>query len=160
MRYSFLFLLLLLSGCGFHLRGSVELPEQWLTLHLQSPSPNGELAGRVRAALGKSGVQWLAPGSANYILQLGSENFTQRNLSIGSNARATEFELKLSASLRVLSGNGEELMPKTELTTTRIMSHDPENVSGKVEESNMVRAEMRVELVQQILRRIRFLATN
>ena len=160
MRYSILFLLLLLSGCGFHLRGSVELPEQWLALHLQSPSPNSELAGRVRAALGKSGAQWLAPGSANYILQLGSENFSQRNLSIGSNARATEFELKLGASLRVLSGNGEEVLPKTELTTTRIMSHDPENVSGKVEESNLERAEMRVELVQQILRRIRYLATN
>jgi len=159
MRTLLLTCLILLSGCGFQLRGDIEIPTEWLAMHLQSPSPNGELASGVRSALSNNGVEWLGATEANITLQLGSEKFEQRNLTIGANARATEFELKLSASMRVLDDQGQELAPQTEVTVTKIMTHDPENVTGKVEESNLLRREMRTELIQQVLRRIRFLAT-
>ncbi len=159
MRTLLLTCLLLLSGCGFQLRGNIDIPPEWLAMHMQSPSPNGELASGVRSALGNNGVQWLEATEANITLQLGKEKFEQRNLTIGANARATEFELKLSTSMRVLNDQGKELSPATEVTVTKIMTHDPENVTGKVEESNLLRREMRSELIQQVMRRIRFLAT-
>ncbi len=157
---SALLLSLTLSACGFQLRGIVDIPPAWLAMHMQSPSPNSELTSGLRAALSSNDVQWLDARDANYTLQLGNEEFAQRNLTIGSNARATEFELKLSTTLRVTNRQGQTVAPKAEVTVTKIMTHDPENITGKVAESNLLRKEMRAELVQQLMRRIRFLATN
>jgi LPS-assembly lipoprotein len=159
MRKLILIGLILLSGCGFQLRGTIDIPPEWLAMHMQSPSPNGELASGVRSALSNNGVEWQEATDANITLQLSDEKFEQRNLTIGANARATQFELKLSASMRVLDDQGKELAPNTDVTVTKIMTHDPENVTGKVEESNLLRREMRTELIQQVMRRIRFLAT-
>jgi len=149
-----------LASCGFQLRGNIDIPPEWQQLRLVSPSPNGELAREVRDGFSNNGVQWVDDGSANYILRLNDERFEQRNLTIGSNARATEFELTLSTSLQVLDKAGKEIMPPAPVMVTRVMTHDPENVAGKVEESRLLRDEMRIDLVQQLLRKIRFVAMN
>jgi LPS-assembly lipoprotein len=156
----YLFACLALAGCGFQLRGTVDIPEEWLTLHLVTASPNGELAKGVRSSFSNNGVQWVEAGEANYVLQLGNEKFEQRNLSIGANARAAEFELTLSTTLQVRDSKGKEVVPESDVIVHKIMTHDPENVTGKIEESNLLRREMRQELVQQLMRNIRFAATS
>ncbi|MCZ6828690.1 MAG: LPS assembly lipoprotein LptE [Gammaproteobacteria bacterium] len=153
-------LLTLLTGCGFQLRGNIDIPQEWLALHLVTSSPNGELAKGVRSSLSNNGVQWLAANEANYVLQLGAEKYERRNLSIGANARAAEFELTLSTTLQVRNAKGEVVVPQSDLVVHKIMTHDPDNVTGKVEESNLLRREMRQELVQQLMRNIRFAATS
>ena len=153
-------LIILLSGCGFQLRGTVDIPEEWLAMHLVTSSPNGELARGVRTSFANNGVQWMEAADANYLLHLGDEKFEQRNLSIGANARAAEFELTLRTTLRVLNDRGEEVLPRSDVLVHKIMTHNPSNVTGKVEESNLLRREMRQELVQQLMRNIRFAATR
>jgi LPS-assembly lipoprotein len=151
---------LLLTGCGFHLRGAVDIPEQWLALHLTTSSPNGELARGVASSFANNGVQWLDASEANYTLQLGGEKFERRNLSIGANARAAEVELTLSTTMQVRDTKGAVVVEQSEVVVNKIMTLDPENVTGKVEESNLLRREMRQELVQQLMRNIRFAATS
>ena len=153
-------LLLPLGGCGFQLRGTVDIPEQWLAMHLATPSPNSELAKSVRSSFSNNGVQWLEASEANYVLQLGNEKFERRNLSIGANARAAEFELTLGTTMQVRDANGKEVIPQSDIMVHKIMTHDADNVTGKVEESNLLRREMRQELVQQLMRNIRFAATS
>ena len=153
-------LMMLLTGCGFQLRGNIEIPQEWLALHLVTSSPNGELAKGVRSSFSNNGVQWLEASDANYVLQLGDEKFERRNLSIGANARAAEFELTLSTTLQVRDAKGKEVVPQSDVVVHKIMTHDPSNVTGKVEESNLLRREMRQELVQQLMRNIRFVATS
>ena len=153
-------LILGLASCGFQLRGNIDIPPEWQELRMVSPSPNGELAREVRDGFSNNGVQWVDADSANYVLRLADERFEQRNLTIGGNARATEFELTLSTTLQVLDAAGKEVMAPSKVTVTRVMTHDPENVSGKVEESRLLRGEMRIDLVQQLLRKIRFVAVN
>ena len=153
--------LALLAGCGFHLRGSIELPAQWENIYLASASPNSELSSAVRDGFQSNGISVDDRSTANYVLYLGNEQFERRNLTIGNNsARAAEFELEMSTSLRVTASGSLELMEETRLTTSRVMTHDPDNVTGKEEESRLLRREMRRELVQQVLRQIRFLATR
>ena len=153
-------LLLSLTACGFQLRGVVDIPEDWLSMHLVTRSPNGELAKGVRSSFANNGVQWLEATEANYTLELGNEDFEQRNLTIGANARATEFELTMRTTMKVRDDKGEVVVPESAVQVTKIMTHDPSNVTGKVEEINLLRREMRQELVQQLMRNIRFAATN
>ena len=148
-----------LVACGFHLRGDIELPPEWNILHLASASPNSELSHALRAGFENVGIQWQDRADANYVLYLGNERFERRNLTIGNNARAAEFELVMTTSLRITDSAGNEIMPEADVAAHKIMTHDPENVSGKVEESRLLRQEMRQELVQQLMRKVRFLAT-
>jgi LPS-assembly lipoprotein len=159
LRALLLLLTLSMTACGFHLRGTVEIPPEWLALHLTSPSPHSELSNTVKSSFSANGVEWMEPAEANYTLHLGPEKLERRNLSIDRNARAAEFELKLSTSLSVTDSQGAEILPAEDITVHKIMTHDPENVTGKVEEERLLRREMRTELVQRMLRKIRFLAT-
>ena len=159
-RIATLVLMTVLAGCGFQLRGSIDLPPEWKQLHLRSPSPNGELANAMRSGGGAAGVQWVEREDANFIVDLGPEQFQNRNLSIGANARATEFEMTMSTQMRVTSTQGEELLPLTDVSTVQIIVNDPENIAGVAEEARLLRQEMRVNLVQQVLRKLRSLAES
>lgn len=153
-------LVLLLSACGFHLRGSMDIPQEWMTLNLDSTSPNSELSNAVRSGFSANGVNWVEPKDSNYILQLGEERFKRSNLTIGANARASEFELTMTTTLRVTDPAGKEIMPSSEVRVYKIMTSDLNNITGKVEESRLLQREMRVDLVQQLMRKIRFLASS
>ncbi len=52
------------------------------------------------------------------------------------------------------------MLPADEATVTKQMENDPRNVVGKAEEIRILRSEMRVELAQQIMRRISFYAAS
>jgi LPS-assembly lipoprotein len=148
------------TGCGFQLRGTIDLPPEWRSLQLISSSPNGELNRAMESALERAGVEYRDPVSAGYHLYMGEEVYERRNLTIGSNARASEFELIMSTTLRVTDSEGTEITPEIEVSTHKVITADPENITGKVEETRLLRREMRQDLVQQLMRQLRFLATT
>jgi LPS-assembly lipoprotein len=153
----------LLAGCGFQLRsagGSSSLPEAWQSMHLASASPNSELTRVVRNRFTASGIDWQDAEAAAYRLELGNEQFSQRNLSINAQARAAEFELTLRTRFAVRDRDGQLVLPPDEAIITKQMENDPRNVVGKAEEIRILRSEMRTELAQQIMRRIAFFAAS
>ena len=121
---------------------------------------NDEFVREITSLFTAHGIEWTDKASANYILQLGPENFRQRNLSLSSDARIAEFELTLSAEFTVRDGAGSEVMPPTTARVIRQMENDPRNVVGKAEELRLQLGEMRIELANQVLRRIGFFATS
>jgi outer membrane lipopolysaccharide assembly protein LptE/RlpB len=60
----------------------------------------------------------------------------------------------------VIDAGGKELMPATDVSAFRIIINDPENIAGIAEEARLTRQEMREDLAQQMLRKLRFLATT
>ena len=59
----------------------------------------------------------------------------------------------------VVDAQGEEVIPPSDATVVQQMENDPSNVVGKTEEARLIRAEMRTEIAQQMLRRIAFFAS-
>ena len=154
-------LLFTLNGCGFQLRGTqaaTAMPEDWQKMNLVTGNPNSEFSREVEARFSANGIQWVDRSEADYVLKLGPERFSQRNLSLNAQARAAELELTMRSNFVVLSPTGEEVMPDTEATVIKQMENDPRNVVGKAEEIQLLKREMRTELAQQILRRIGFFA--
>ena len=153
----------LLTACGFQLRGSggAMVPDDWKSMYLDTDNPNGELSREVRNTFTASGVQWTeSSDEANYRLVLGGERFSQRNLSISADARAAEFEFTMATRFSVRAADGSEVMPTTNASVIQQMENDPRNVVGKSEEMRIIKSEMRVELAQQVLRRIGFFAAS
>ena len=156
-----LVLLLTVNGCGFQLRGTeaaTAMPQDWQKLSLVTGNPNSEFSREVQARFSANGIQWVDRDEADYVLRLGQERFSQRNLSLNAQARAAEFELTMRSNFTVLSPAGDEVMPDTEASVVKQMENDPRNVVGKAEEIQILKREMRTELAQQILRRIGFFA--
>lgn len=151
--------LLMVSSCGFHLRGSnsaTVLPDSWRKMHLVTSNPNSELSREVAARFASSGIEWVDRSEAAFIFNLGPEVFSQRNLSINAEARAAEFELSMRSTFSITQASGEQEMEPTEAKVIKQMENDPRNVVGKAEEVRILKDEMRTELAQQIIRRIDF----
>lgn len=151
-----------LSACGFQLRGvgGPSVPDKWKSMQLVTANPNSEFSRAVYIRFATNGVQWQEADSANYRLDLGNEQFNQSNLSLGADARVSEFELTMSATFKVVDSMGEIAMAPTKVTVVRQMENDPRNAVGKEGELRLLQSEMRDELADKILRRIGFYASN
>lgn len=155
-RLSVTLLLLLLGGCGFTLRGSVNLPEALQTLQVESPVPNSEIVREVSRMLRNNSVTLADEAAANvWRLGIGAEQVSERVLSVNANARAGEYELTMTVPVQLQRGS-ETLGPET-LSVARVYLADPENAVAKSEEAELIRDEMRRELAQQVLRRLQAL---
>lgn len=163
-RLTLLLLSLALSACGFQLRGqssATALPESWKQMHLDTGNPNSEFSRELKARFSANGIAWVDREEAAYTLQLGPERFSQRNLSINTEARAAEFELTMESQFAVVqAASNKTVMPPAQATVVKQMENDPRNVVGKAEEIRIIKGEMRGELAQQILRRIGFYAAS
>lgn len=145
-------LLLLVAGCGFALRGLTPLPVALQTLELESVQADSDFEREVRRTLRNNGVT-LVEADSRYRLVLGAESVSERTLSVNSNARAGEYELNVRVSFH-LSEAGSLVSGPHELATSRVYLTDPENAVAKEEEAELIRAEMRRELAQQLLRQL------
>ena len=148
------FSLLLISSCGFHLRGSVTLPYGLESLHLESSVGESDLLQALRRAITAADVNLLdTPGLGVYSLGIGQEEIDERVLSVNSNARAGEYELSISVPVQVRSGQVVVIGPEI-LTIEKVYLADPDNAVAKQEEREIMEDEIRQELVLQILRRL------
>tara|TARA_B110000444_G_scaffold26917_1_gene22230 strand:- start:765 stop:1268 length:504 start_codon:yes stop_codon:yes gene_type:complete len=155
---SLLCVITLISACGFHLRGDIELSEDWQTLQLITANPNGDLGRELATTLRVMGIE--LTDNAHISIKLGSEQFERRSVSVGAGARANRYEIELAVEVSVYNDRGVELIKSTKLSVFKLMNHDPNNVVGEEEEIRMLRSEMRIELVQRILRNFRSQLTN
>jgi len=151
----------LLAGCGFHLRGSVVLPETMERTYLEGAPADSALAGEVRAALESSGgevVNRLADATA--VLHLGDENMDRRIASVDSAGKVREYSLRYTLPFRLLTPGGDVLLSRRTVETARSYNFDPANVLGAGAEETILLREMRGFAVRQMLRQVRMAAVN
>jgi LPS-assembly lipoprotein len=146
--------LLALGGCGFHLRGSVILPADVNTLHLQVP--NAELAEEIKLLLGGDEVS-IVPTAENADLTLivAPERLDRRLVAVDpQTGKAREFELTYTTSFQVLGKQGKIGVPPQTVNLSRELVFDPEAVIGTSREEEVIYSEMRRDAARQIMARI------
>jgi LPS-assembly lipoprotein len=152
---------LVVSGCGFHLRGSGEsaaLPASLQTLELSSADPGNGVMRSLRTRLRSNGVTVATTSQpATPELNLGAEQVQERIISLNSSARAGEYSLTLQVSFQLIEGGSVILGPET-VTEEQIYLADPDNAIAKSEEAELILGEMRNALADQIIRQLASLA--
>lgn len=151
-------LLLALSNCGFSLRGNDVLSANFSELQFFSEQPNSELARLLRRSLDGAEVNVtlvsLDEADSNIaVLGLANEQLISRPVTINPRARAAQIELRLSVDMAVILDEQTLLEPET-LFVERTYFQDVENISGNQEEAEIISAEMRRELINQMMRRL------
>jgi outer membrane lipopolysaccharide assembly protein LptE/RlpB len=147
-------MLMLLSSCGFTIRGydSALLSPELQQLQLSYNTSSNELAQILRRRLMASGVEIVEDTSA-YNLILGDEQSIERIISVNRNVRAGEYEITLTASMQ-LDNNGESLIAREIISVEQIYEADPNNAAAKTNEAEIVMDELRLALSEQIMRRL------
>jgi len=96
--------LLLLSGCGFHLKHNDGLVDKYPQIFLQSNDPNGELARLIKRRLRGSSIKLAAsPGADIAVLKVEGERRSSRTISLYVNAQNAEQELGYNLSYSIQS---------------------------------------------------------
>lgn len=148
--------LLLLSGCGFHLRGHEPLPPQLQTLYLQSDAPYGSLTKQLEQTLRSAGVVVTTePQSAPYTLQIQNENLGQLITGQGVSGQLATYLLTYSVSYQLLDAKGRAIQPQQSIVATRSYSISANQVLGDTSVKNNLEEDMRRDLITQLLNRLR-----
>jgi LPS-assembly lipoprotein len=147
-------LAVLLSACGFQLRGTGTNELSLKELDVSARNAYGETVIQLRQALENSGVRVYT--GATYKLDLVDERETQRNISYASAGRASDVELTTTLNFEV---QGREHLPLMgdKIQVQKVVSHDGNNLVGSDSETLQVRKEMRRELVQRMMTRLQLL---
>lgn len=145
---------LLLGACGFQLRGTGGSNAFALhELDVRAEDRYGELVRQLRSMLENRGVR-VHPG-APYQLILLPEQVDQRTASLTRGARSAEYEL--IAVLEYQLRSRQYPLLEGRLETQKIVAQDQNNLIGSEEERQQALAEMRHDLLQQLVRQLRAL---
>jgi LPS-assembly lipoprotein len=152
-------LCIVLSGCGFHLRGasSIALPPELSTMRVTMGGASyPPLLVEMRNALQVlGGVNLTDDVSANVpVLQLLGESSETQVLAIDSSGRISAYLLNYRVDYSLLGPDKKLLLPKQPVKLQREYGFDRLNVIATEKQSEFLQTEMRRDVAQQILRRL------
>lgn len=147
-------LAVMLSACGFHLRGTGTNELAIKELDLSARNAYGETVTQLRNVLKNSGVNVHA--GAPYKLVLTNEAESQRAASYSGSGRSVEYELQTVLSYDIQGQNNSVLL-SDKLEVQKIYVHDGNNITGSGQEATQLRKEMRRDLVQKMVLRLQLL---
>ncbi|MCG8415855.1 MAG: LPS assembly lipoprotein LptE [Pseudomonadales bacterium] len=145
--------MLSVTACGFALRGTESITAQYDSLALDVDQPNSELARLLRRSLDVANVSVQPAGPNAPVLSVRNERSVSRPVSINPRARAAQYELRLSVDVTMVQDE-EVLLPPETLLVERTYFEDIANIAGNQDEVEIITAEMRRDLVNQLLRRL------
>ncbi len=151
-------LMLALTGCGFHLRGTTvlsKLPDSLGTIYIQGVNTNQGLGRELKRNLINSGasiVDSYAEGSA--ILTIVESSIERRMLTVDTDAKVSEYELRGIVRFSVSDISGELLVEDQQVERQRDYQFDKNQVLSSEEEERLLREQLNQQLVQAVLRRL------
>ena len=154
-RFVLIFLLVssLVSGCGFHLRGSINLPASIHTVAVSSPDV--KLKDDLISSLEANNVNTVSSPTANSAhVEISNADFRREVRTIDDRGKSTGYVLILRVSYKVLDSAGKELVKPSIATARRDYNFDDEQLLSATREEELLRDEMREDAAQNILRKM------
>jgi len=153
-RVASLGMVLLLSACGFHMRGETPLPFDTFYLGLGENTRFGAEVKRAIVAASPNTRLVGSPKEAEAQLQQVANVRGQREVSLNSQGRVEEYELSLRFTFRVIDAKGRAIIPDTTLETFREMPYDDTVVQAKEGQAEQLFRSMQTSLVSRLMRRL------
>ena len=157
MRFALLLsVLLLLSACGFHMRGHGEQESAYAfrTVYLKARSGTPfttELRVNIKMnklALADSAAQ------AEPVLDIVSQAMDKKIIGLSGAGQIREYQLNYRVSLRAYDIQQRDWLQADEIILQRTLTYDDAQILAKEQEELLLYSDMRADAVQQVIRRL------
>jgi len=145
---------LLLGACGYHLRGSFELPVAMRSIYLEGGS--GPLRDQFKQVMTSSSGQLVSTRQgAGIVIRILNEEFNRRTVSLSSRGKSNEFELYYRLEYELANAGNAVLMERQPIEIRREYYNDQQAIMAKESEEDVIRNEMYQQVVRTIVNRAR-----
>lgn len=145
---------MLLSACSYHLRGTLELPENMKNVYVEGSSP--QLLDQFKQSIKSSSAKLAnSRAGAGIVIKIFNEEFNRRVLSLSSRGKSNEFELYYRLDYEFAKANDAPLMERQSVEIRREYYNDQQFVIAKDNEEAAIQNEMYQQAVQTIVNRAR-----
>lgn len=141
-----------LAGCGWQLRGQGDAPQHVDSLHLGGRPIDDELRRELTRDLETLGIALKeSADQAQYSLVVLEQRSRRRAAALSGRARIAEMELVEELEFTVLARDGSEVVPPARVRDDRVFEYNEDDILATDDEAQLVRREMRANLVRQII---------
>jgi LPS-assembly lipoprotein len=148
-------LLVAIAGCGFQLRGEVPLPDSLKVMYVQGINIQRGIGLELKRSLRQNGIQVVDDyQKESAILTVLEYKFERRVLSVGNNAKVSEYELFGSLKFKVIDGQGKLIVEPFEVEGIRDYQFDQTQVLSSDGEEAILREQISQQLVNSLIRRL------
>jgi LPS-assembly lipoprotein len=145
----------LLSACGFQLRGEAKLPADMQRVHVAVSDAFSPLKRDVEAALARSGANVeSAPGEHIAEITLSALSLAPVVRSVGANASVNEFSMVYHVELGIRGSDGKTLLTPQVIEHSREYTFDQTQAIGSNAEQDEIKKSMERDMVDAIMRKI------
>jgi LPS-assembly lipoprotein len=145
----------LISSCGFHLRGSVDVPGWLQQVAIVVEQGHHDLEPLLKQQLIAYHVQICTnPTDAQFALIIEHDSVTENISSISSSTTPRQYQLTYRLRFKLQNSKGKEIIPSSQVVISRQSTINSERILGSNDEREITEAEMRREAVLQIIYRL------
>ncbi len=158
VKSSWVLILLLMTACGYHLRGELQLPEILKKVYVQGASP--QLTNAVEQVFGSAlGEVVDRSAKAGMVLKVLNEDYQRRTISVSSSGYSNEYELVYRLQYEILDKHEELIIPAQTVTATQSYynAQSSNTLIAKDSEENTLRQEVYKQAVREVVNRARAL---
>lgn len=159
LRICLLATICLLTACGYHLRGSIALPEQMKTMYVFGAS--SQLHGETQQILRSSKSKLVqTPNDAGIVVKVLKEDIRNRVLSVGTTGKSSEMEIAYYLRFQFYDGKEQPLMDEQVIELTREFFNDQTAILAKENEEMQIRKEIYKQAARMMIARAQIAVEN
>jgi LPS-assembly lipoprotein len=145
----------IIAGCGFHLRGAVEIPPTLAPLYIEAPA-GSPVRRALEDQLRGGAVQLTNQRSdAKLLLRILSERRASRVVAVDARGKRLAYELRYLVRFDAVGPQGEEKVAPMNLDLVRTFDNPDAEVLGKDMEEELIFKDFALDAADRILMRLR-----
>jgi LPS-assembly lipoprotein len=150
-----LLLALLLSACGFHLRGVIDIPKWLNNVAVISKDGNKDLVSKLKTQLEGYKIDVNPePALAKYWLIINRSSVNQQIVSIGASTNPRQYQLIMTTEFMLQTPKGQIIKAPSLVSVTRQLTVNNDRILGSNQEQAILIGEMNQDTVIQIINKI------
>jgi LPS-assembly lipoprotein len=148
-------LTLFLSGCGFHLRGMMDVPTWLNNVSIIFKNEDQQLLSIFKARFEGYKIQVNSnPDQAKYWLVINQIAIQRQIISVGASTNPRQYNLLLRVEFMLQTRKGQVIKLPKAVYATRQLTINNDRILGSDDEENILIGEMKQEAVTQILNQL------
>lgn len=145
----------LLTACGYHLRGKVNLSERINDVYIQAPDQRAPMVLGLRSILQGNGVRVVTDrAQARVIFNLLMDQVNRRVPVLNRSGKVLEYELRYQFRFSLLDADGKVLLNPQTISVNQEYIFDARSIMAKKDEEQDLISAMRDDLLRLIMLRL------